>query len=511
MIRCDPVEFELSPALTRAFLAHHRVCPRGFADDGRVVVAATDDAFRGALEDIARVYGRATIVETVAREELERLIERLTTRSDRSIELARADTSDDTRRGRSRPRESAARHPLREPARARRVRRVGERHPSRGHPQRTPRALSRRRRARFPRPSRRRVSQQAVVSRIKLLAELDIAERRRPQDGRIRVRLETRELDLRVSTVPTMHGESVVLRLLDHGGRPVTLADLGMSPGVLDSMTRLATRPHGMVLVTGPTGSGKTTTLYAALQQRERADGEDHHRRRSDRVSAARHHTDAGAPAVWRHVRRGAARDSPTRPRRGDDRRDARRRDGGDRGPGGHDGTSRAHDAAHQRRHQRHPAPARPRRPRLSRGRDARGCAGATTGAPCVRRLSRRDEPCRARRSQLVAGKPVARMHADSGRRVRGVSRNRVSRASGNLRAASSSTTNCATRSRRMRRARRCADWPIAWTWHRSAATAGQKAVQGLTTVEEVARVVQSRTPASRRARGAASRSSSCW
>jgi type II secretory ATPase GspE/PulE/Tfp pilus assembly ATPase PilB-like protein len=109
----------------------------------------------------------------------------------------------------------------------------------------------------------------AVVSRIKLLAELDIAERRRPQDGRVRVRLESRELDLRVSTVPTMHGESVVLRLLDRGGRPVSLDDLGMAPHTLAATERLARKPHGMFLVTGPTGSGKTTTLYAALAQRE--------------------------------------------------------------------------------------------------------------------------------------------------------------------------------------------------------------------------------------------------
>jgi general secretion pathway protein E len=109
----------------------------------------------------------------------------------------------------------------------------------------------------------------AVVSRIKLLAELDIAERRRPQDGRIRVRLEARELDLRVSTVPTMFGESVVLRLLDRGGRPVELDELGMSPDVLEQVARLSARPHGMILVTGPTGSGKTTTLYAALERRQ--------------------------------------------------------------------------------------------------------------------------------------------------------------------------------------------------------------------------------------------------
>lgn len=111
----------------------------------------------------------------------------------------------------------------------------------------------------------------AVISRVKLLAELDIAERRSPQDGRIRVRLEERELDLRVSTVPTLYGESVVLRLLDRGGRPVGLDELGMAPETLDAFRRLAERPHGIVLATGPTGSGKTTTLYAALGLRQRS------------------------------------------------------------------------------------------------------------------------------------------------------------------------------------------------------------------------------------------------
>ena len=121
-------------------------------------------------------------------------------------------------------------------------------------------------------PSPPRGLQAAVISRIKLLAELDIAERRVPQDGRIRVRLESRELDLRVSTVPTLFGESVVLRLLDRGGRPVSLEELGMSLEMLDTYRRLAVRAHGIVLSTGPTGSGKTTTLYAALGLRRPAE-----------------------------------------------------------------------------------------------------------------------------------------------------------------------------------------------------------------------------------------------
>ena len=113
--------------------------------------------------------------------------------------------------------------------------------------------------------------QAAVVSRLKLLAELDISERRRPQDGRIRVRLESRELDLRVSTIPTLFGESVALRLLDRGGGRVSLDGLGFEPALLATFSTLARRSHGIVLVTGPTGSGKTTTLYAALGLRDRS------------------------------------------------------------------------------------------------------------------------------------------------------------------------------------------------------------------------------------------------
>ena len=105
----------------------------------------------------------------------------------------------------------------------------------------------------------------AVVSRIKIMAGLDIAERRRAQDGRARLRLADRDVDLRVSTLPALHGESVVLRILDHAGHGRGLSELGMSPRVREDFERLIARTSGMVLVTGPTGSGKTTTLYAAL------------------------------------------------------------------------------------------------------------------------------------------------------------------------------------------------------------------------------------------------------
>jgi len=108
--------------------------------------------------------------------------------------------------------------------------------------------------------------QAAVVSRIKLVAGLDVAERRRAQDGRARVRVAERDVDLRVSTLPALHGESVVLRILDQQGGARDLAALGMPASVRSGVERLVRRTSGIVIVTGPTGSGKTTTLYAALE-----------------------------------------------------------------------------------------------------------------------------------------------------------------------------------------------------------------------------------------------------
>jgi general secretion pathway protein E len=105
----------------------------------------------------------------------------------------------------------------------------------------------------------------AIISRLKIMAELDIAERRLPQDGRIRLRLQNRQVDVRVSTVPTLRGESVVLRLLDKERGRISLTELGMADDTLELFTEVVSRPHGIVLVTGPTGSGKTTTLYAAV------------------------------------------------------------------------------------------------------------------------------------------------------------------------------------------------------------------------------------------------------
>ncbi|HWW06451.1 type II secretion system ATPase GspE [Collimonas sp.] len=107
----------------------------------------------------------------------------------------------------------------------------------------------------------------SLISRIKIMAQLDIAEKRLPQDGRITLRVGGKPVDVRVSTLPTGHGERAVLRLLDKEAGRLDLQHLGMSPAVLPQFDRLIAQPHGIVLVTGPTGSGKTTTLYAALSR----------------------------------------------------------------------------------------------------------------------------------------------------------------------------------------------------------------------------------------------------
>ncbi|UCD36404.1 MAG: Flp pilus assembly complex ATPase component TadA, partial [Nitrospiraceae bacterium] len=104
--------------------------------------------------------------------------------------------------------------------------------------------------------------QPAVISRIKIMSRLNIAERRLPQDGRIKLRVSGRDIDLRVSTIPTIYGESIVMRILDRGTALVVLDYLGFPEDTLEKYKNLITTPYGMLLVTGPTGSGKTTTLY---------------------------------------------------------------------------------------------------------------------------------------------------------------------------------------------------------------------------------------------------------
>jgi general secretion pathway protein E/type IV pilus assembly protein PilB len=119
----------------------------------------------------------------------------------------------------------------------------------------------------IPIPSEIKRFQAAIVSRLKIMSNLNIAEKRLPQDGRIKLNCLGKEIDVRVSVIPNVWGEGVCLRLLDRSNMAVSLEELGMPPEVLKNFKQLIAEPHGILLVTGPTGSGKTTTLYAALQK----------------------------------------------------------------------------------------------------------------------------------------------------------------------------------------------------------------------------------------------------
>jgi general secretion pathway protein E len=235
-------------------------------EDGTLVVAVGPGAFLESLPELSDVYARQLITRNVTDDDLERMIERAMSHAQDGTDGIRPGDDDtaDVREVANQPPvirylntllhdayEAGASDVHIESQRAgatARVRVDGVLVPTIDPPRRL---------------------HEAVVSRVKLLADLDISERRKPQDGRIRVRVEGAELYLRVSTVPTVHGESVVLRLLDRGTRPVDLAALGMPESIHHEMAAAIDRPHGMVLVTGPTGSGKTTTLYSALRRRD--------------------------------------------------------------------------------------------------------------------------------------------------------------------------------------------------------------------------------------------------
>ena len=268
-----PNGVSLAASVSREYLLYHKVCPVAINDDGALVVATAPDALLPeALDDLGIAYSRSVVASETAAHEVERLIARLTSGSEAdALTLSVAPIEDDRDSLVADVRDVANSAPV--AAYVNYL--IGE--ALRGgasdiHLEATARGL--RVRVRVDgmlgiAPDAPSGLEAAVVSRLKLMADLDIAERRRPQDGRIRVRVGDRELDVRVSTVPTLYGESVVLRLLDHGGRPVALDALGMSAGIRKSMEALARLPHGMVLVTGPTGSGKTTTLYSALRLRD--------------------------------------------------------------------------------------------------------------------------------------------------------------------------------------------------------------------------------------------------
>ena len=154
----------------------------------------------------------------------------------------------------------------------------------------------------------------ALISRIKIMAQLDIAEKRLPQDGRITLRVGGRPVDVRVSTLPTGHGERAVLRLLEKDAQRLNLETLGMARDTLVHFDKLIGRPHGIVLVTGPTGSGKTTTLYAVDVAARNDDHQHHDGGRPDRIRPVGHRPDAGERAHRHDVRARVALDSAAGP-----------------------------------------------------------------------------------------------------------------------------------------------------------------------------------------------------
>jgi general secretion pathway protein E len=253
--------------LAREFLLHHGACPLEIGEAGALVVGVTPGHYATVLDDLEALYARRIETKALSPADLEQAVELLFSR-----EPNEADVPIDANGAGADVRELADQPPVIRYVNLI-VREAYQLGASDIHLEALSNgALATRLRldgvlAEGPPPPP--AIAQAVIARVKLLAELDTAERRRPQDGRIRVRLEQRELDLRVSTVPTLHGESIVIRLLDQGGRPVRLEELGLGEADLVAMQRLTSRAHGLILATGPTGSGKTSTLYAALSRRD--------------------------------------------------------------------------------------------------------------------------------------------------------------------------------------------------------------------------------------------------
>jgi general secretion pathway protein E len=259
----------LRDGLSRAFLVQHGVCPDLVDEEGRLHISVRPDHERDAIDDLALLFGAAAVtLEEVEDAELQRRIERLAGRSADSLEASPepddelpsdvrdlADESETIRQGYlllSDAQQAGA---------------------SDLHLEPTPSGLRSRLRCDgvlVPGPPVPPQIQHSLLPRFKHLARLDLAERRKPQDGRIRMHGATGTADIRVATLPTMHGEAMSLRFLDGGGAPLTLTELGMSAPVREGIEEIATAPQGLLLVTGPTGSGKTATLNAALRLRDR-------------------------------------------------------------------------------------------------------------------------------------------------------------------------------------------------------------------------------------------------
>ena len=195
--------------------------------------------------------------------------------------------------------------------------------------------------------------QLAIASRIKILAGLNIAERRVPQDGRFRIRVSGKEVDLRISFLPTVYGEKIVIRILDKGALTGSIEQMGMDEVTLDKFRKAIDAPHGMILVTGPTGSGKTTTLYSVLSELNKPEYnivtvEDPVEYQLQGINQVAVKADVGLDFLQRPALHFASG-----PGHRHDRGDSRQRDGRHRRQGRAHGPPGALDASHQRRRRR--------------------------------------------------------------------------------------------------------------------------------------------------------------
>ena len=198
----------------------------------------------------------------------------------------------------------------------------------------------------------------SIISRIKVMAELDIAEKRVPQDGRFKLKVPGKTIDFRVSIMPSVHGEDAVIRILDKESiseqfSELRLDILGFPEAELKRFRKYIAEPYGMVLVTGPTGSGKTTTLYAALSEIRTVEDKIITIEDPGRVPASRHHADSDQREEGPDVRARAAVDPPPRPGQDHGGRNPRSRDGADCDSVGAHGAPGVHDGAREQRHRR--------------------------------------------------------------------------------------------------------------------------------------------------------------
>ena len=258
------------------FLKHHHVCPIGESDDD-VTLLVADPADEFPVQALKLATGRAVKLNIGLRSEIDDLIERYYGSGRSAMGSIVESLSEDATRS-----EDDIEH-LRDLASEAPVIRLVNLIIQRAVEQRTSdihvEPFENRLKVRYridgvlhEVESPPAASTAAVISRIKIMAKLNIAERRLPQDGRIMIRVQGKELDLRVSTVPTAHGESVVMRILDREAVVFDFKTLGFTDQFLQKFLNVLELPHGIMLVTGPTGSGKTTTLYTALSQLNTAD-----------------------------------------------------------------------------------------------------------------------------------------------------------------------------------------------------------------------------------------------